>query len=55
MEGRTFTSVARNRLSVGVCNAPAIPVRNATTKKASEVRSGERRVTAVEVGIEVSK
>ena len=30
--GRAWTSLVRNRLSVGVCNAPAIPVRKATIK-----------------------
>ena len=31
--------LVRNRLSVGVCNAPAIPVRKATIKNAVDVKS----------------
>ena len=37
--GRAWTSLVRNRLSVGVCNAPAIPVRKATIKNAVDVKS----------------
>lgn len=41
--GRTCTSLVRNRLRVGVCSAPAMPVRKATIKKAEEVTSNPRR------------
>lgn len=41
--GRTCTSLVRNRLRVGVCNAPAMPVRKATIRKAEEVTSNTRR------------
>ncbi|KJF77742.1 hypothetical protein UA44_17350 [Klebsiella aerogenes] len=41
--GRTCTSLVRNRLRVGVCKAPAIPVRKATIRKAEEVKSNPRR------------
>ena len=37
--GRTWTSFVRNKLSVGVCKAPAIPVRKATIKNAVDVKS----------------
>lgn len=37
--GRAWTSLVRKRLSVGVCNAPAIPVRKATIKNAVDVKS----------------
>lgn len=37
--GRAFNSSARNILSVGVCSAPAIPVRKATIKNAAAVMS----------------
>jgi hypothetical protein len=41
--GRTCTSLVKNRLRVGVCNAPAMPVRKATIRKAEEVKSNPRR------------
>jgi len=41
MAGRACTSLVRNRLRVGVCNAPAIPVRKATIKNADEVKSND--------------
>ena len=39
MPGRAWTSSVRKRLSVGVCNAPAIPVRNAISRNAEDVKS----------------
>ena len=51
IKGLTCTSLVRKRLSVGVCSAPAIPVKKATIKKAVDVMSGRRRAVAVDVDI----
>lgn len=47
MAGRACTSSVRKRLSVGVCNAPAIPVKKATIKNDADVRSKVRGRKAV--------
>ena len=45
--GRACTSSVRKILSVGVCRAPAIPVRKATIKNAVEVRSNDFALVTV--------
>ncbi|EHM39048.1 50S ribosomal protein L15e domain protein [Hafnia alvei ATCC 51873] len=53
MKGLLTTSVDRKRLSVGVCSAPAMPVKKATIKNEVEVKSGRRRraVEYIRIGL----